>query len=345
MKTILLLLTLIMSVVSFNTAYAADPVSVNIPVYKAITGDKPVENETFRFRLTAIDGAPMPAGSVNGVKTVTISGTGNTTFGAISYMSPGYYSYTISEDAGGNAAYTYDKTVYELSVQVTWKNEAGDELQAVMSLVKQGGTDKQERAIFVNDYACSSVIVDPPVKKVISGDRPSEDSVFTFYLKADHITYPMPAGSVNGVKGVNVTGAGTGDFGDITYTKAGVYTYTVYEKDGHVNGYAYDTTVYSMKVTVSEENGSLNAVREIHDQNGALASELAFTNRYSAGAAPTPTATPVPSATATPAPTNTGKADGPKTGDESMDYIWWILLGAAVIGICTALWLKQKQRR
>jgi pilin isopeptide linkage protein/LPXTG-motif cell wall-anchored protein len=330
-----LLLTIVLSVISFETALAADPVTVNIPVYKAITGDTPAANETFRFRLAAVDNAPMPAGSVNGVKTVTISGTGNTTFGTISYINPGNYNYTISEIAGSNAAYTYDKTVYELCVQVTWKDEAGGELQAVMYLVKQGGQDKQERAMFVNEYTRSSVTIDPPVKKVISGDAPSTDSIFTFYLKANDISFPMPSGSVNGIKSLLITGDGVGDFGEITYTQAGVYTYTVYERDSNAAGYTYDTTVYTMTVTVIEENGRLSIASRIIDDKGALASDLIFTNRFSAGATPTPS----------PGPPPTSRPDGPKTGDESADYIWWIILGLAVIGIGAALWYRRRQER
>lgn len=339
MKILVVLLAVVLSMCACNTALAADSTAtVNIPVYKVITGDTPAKAETFTFRLTAAGNTPMPSGSVNGVKTMTISGAGNTTFGEITYTEPGNYRYTISEAVGGNAAYTYDATVYGLTVQVTWTNEAGGGMQAVMCLVKQGGTEKQEKAVFTNKYTTSAVIVDPPVQKVISGDMPQADSTFTFYMKADKTAYPMPGGSSGGLKSITIKGAGKNDFGNITFTEAGTYTYTVYEQKGGVSGYTYDTTVYAMKVTVIQADGKLSAVQEITDEKGDIASGLIFANKYSAGAAPTVSPTASPTAAAT------GKTDGPKTGDASKDYIWWMLLGAAVIGIAVALCCIRKRK-
>ncbi len=47
---------------------------------------------------------------------------------------------------------------------------------------------------------------------------------------ADNVNYPMPEGSTDGNKTVQVTkDAKTGNFGSVTYTHPGTYTYTVDE--------------------------------------------------------------------------------------------------------------------
>lgn len=314
-----LLLLAIVLVPAGNIALADTPATLSIPVYKVVSGI-PATTETFTFRLSAQNNAPMPAGSVNGVKTVTIAGTGNTTFGAITYTAVGDYLYTISEAAGSSGDYAYDTTVYDLTVQVTWLDQAGGTLQAVMYLVKHGQTEKQERAQFTNTVQTDYVIVDPPVEKRISGDRPSVNSTFTFYLKADNASYPMPEGSTSGVRVVTLTGAGSVDFGNITYTQAGTYTYTVYEKAGSSSGYTYDATVYHMTVVVTETSGKLSATRTITNASGAVQAGLVFTNAYD---------TP----------------DGPKTGDESKAYLWWILIALGLICLVAAFLPGKKNKK
>lgn len=315
----LLLLTITLLVPAGNLALADTPATLSIPVYKVVSGI-PATTETFTFRLSALNNAPMPAGSVNGVKTATIAGTGNTTFGTITYTAVGDYLYTISEVAGTSGDYVYDTTMYDLTVQVTWKDQAGGTLQAVMYLVKHGQTEKQERAQFTNTVLTDYVIVDPPVEKRISGDTPSSSSVFTFYLKADNTTYPMPEGSADGLKSIVINGAGSVDFGNITYTRAGTYTYTVYERTGSASGYTYDTTVYHMTVVITETNGKLSATRTITNASGTVQTGLVFTNAYD---------TP----------------DGPKTGDESKAYLWWILIALGLICLVAAFLPGKKDKK
>lgn len=315
----LLLLAIALLVPVGNLALADTPATLSIPVYKVVSGI-PATTETFVFRLTALDNAPMPIGSVSGVRIVTIAGAGNTTFGTITYTAVGDYRYTISEEAGTSGNYAYDSTVYDLTVQVTWKDQPGGVLQAIMYLVRHGETQKQERAQFTNTVQLNYVIVDPPVEKRISGDRPSTNSTFVFYLKADNASYPMPDGSASGIRTVTVTGPGSTDFGNITYTQVGTYTYTAYEKNGLASGYTYDSTVYHMTVVVTRMNGSLSATRTITNASGVVQTGLVFTNVYD---------TP----------------DGPKTGDESKAYLWWILVALGLICLVVAFLPGRKDKK
>ncbi|MCL2655773.1 MAG: Cna B-type domain-containing protein, partial [Coriobacteriia bacterium] len=86
-------------------------------VQKVISGIKPAQADVFSFLMTPQAGAPMPQGTVNGAKTITIAGEGTANFGSITYTAPGTYSYLITE-VKGNSAYIYDTAAYTLTVVV-----------------------------------------------------------------------------------------------------------------------------------------------------------------------------------------------------------------------------------
>jgi pilin isopeptide linkage protein len=194
-------------------------------------------------------------------------------------------------------------------------------LKAVQYLHKDGETTKQEKALFTNVYQSDSVVVDPPVQKVISGDTPSTSGTFVFYLKADDNAFPMPSGSTGGTAVLSITGAGTKDFGNITFTQTGTYTYAVYERKGSLGGYKYDSTIYTMKIVVTRDSGgNLVATRTITNAAGTVQSGLTFVNEYD-------------------------ESTDPKTGDSSLRSLWWILLLVAGAGVGAALYIRKKQKK
>ncbi len=194
-------------------------------------------------------------------------------------------------------------------------------MKAVQYLHKDGETTKQEKALFTNVYQSDSVVVDPPVQKVISGDTPSTSGTFVFYLKADDNAFPMPSGSTGGTAVLSITGAGTKDFGNITFTQTGTYTYAVYERKGSLGGYKYDSTIYTMKIVVTRDSGgNLVATRTITNAAGTVQSGLTFVNEYD-------------------------ESTDPKTGDSSLRSLWWILLLVAGAGVGAALYIRKKQKK
>lgn len=111
------------SVFFVSNKYVVPITSEDPPIQKKITGDRPARTAEFTFIMTAqSENAPMPAGSIDGEKTITIKGAGSTEFGAIIFTEPGTYSYAISEKNTGTAGYTYDKEMYTLTYEVTQKN-------------------------------------------------------------------------------------------------------------------------------------------------------------------------------------------------------------------------------
>ena len=129
------------------------PAKHDPPVKKVITGDKPVETETFYFTLTPVsntaglDEMPMPEGSSGSSKTVTVTGEGETEIGIITFNAPGQYIYRVVETAGSNSNYTYDGSTYQIIYDVT---EGENSLQASRKYLKDG--KEVEEIVFTNEY-------------------------------------------------------------------------------------------------------------------------------------------------------------------------------------------------
>lgn len=173
----------------------------------------------------------------------------------------------------------------------------------------------------VNKYPA---VIDPPVQKLLGGDTPDIASAFSFALKADDPKYPMPSGSSNGVKMMNITGAGSSEFGKIAYYQPGTYTYTCYEVNNGIAGYTYDTSTFTMKVVVVDAGDRLLASKTIVRSNGNAADGFAFGNWY------TKTAVAPAVVNNAPAPTN---PDVPKTADDLPLYLFILMFAAGSIGI------------
>lgn len=177
----------------FVNQYKTTAVKVDPPVEKRVSGNTPASKETFTFAMKAADAAnPMPEGSKDGMKTVTIQGAGKVEFGEYEYTQPGTYSYEISEVAGSNKEYTYDSTVYMLTDLVTDQ----DGILAVTRTITRADGTMVEGSVFTNKYtkATSGTIgkttpgatVDKAVKKLVysikTGDPKAIGSLVLLFL-------------------------------------------------------------------------------------------------------------------------------------------------------------------
>lgn len=142
----------------------------------------------------------------------------------------------------------------------------------------------------VTNTICTPVVSDPPIKKVIEGDTPSENATFQFTLKAlrqltadgkeiPGAELPMPEGADGQVKTVTVQGAGEYEFGNIEFSMPGTYIYQMSEVDTKVERYTYDTSVYIVTYKVTQNDDHLDVVRTI-TKDGAEAETTQFTNMY-----------------------------------------------------------------
>lgn len=128
--------------------YTPDLPPEELPIEKKVKGD-PSEKAKFTFILTAENpDNPMPAGSNNGVKEITVQGAGVGKFGEIKFEKPGDYKYTIVEKNEGLKGYTYDSTVYTLTFHVS---QGYNCLITELTIVDSDGNTVEEIA-FTNKY-------------------------------------------------------------------------------------------------------------------------------------------------------------------------------------------------
>lgn len=233
----------------------------------------------FTFALTSHDGAPMPEGSKDGVKTVANTGTGFT-FGRMDYDKPGTYVYTVTEQAGRDPTIGYSTQAYDVTVTVT---DQGGMLSAT--------ADRQATDVrFDNTYTPTPVDVTVKAGKRLTG-RDLNDGEFAAELKDSDgnllqtkrfARVPRDAQSD---KATDVReGEGTLEFDKLTFDRAGVYTYTVTEQDGNLGGVTYDRTVHTVTVTVTEDAKTHRLVAAVSYSDGEGGEEgILFRNTYRPG--------------------------------------------------------------
>ncbi|MGN8762528.1 Spy0128 family protein [Oribacterium sp. HCP3S3_B9] len=126
------------------------------PVRKVITdqyGNSITSDEKFEFVMTPSADAPMPEGTAAGTPKTVTAGAGEIEFGEISYTTVGGpYVYTFTEKAGSNARWTYDDSVYTMTVNVI--RNAEDKLEAQKTITKNGA--EVSIVEFKNSYRKSS---------------------------------------------------------------------------------------------------------------------------------------------------------------------------------------------
>ena len=228
----------------------------------------------FTFALTSHDGAPMPEGSKDGVKTVANTGTGFS-FGRMDYDKPGTYVYTVTEQAGRDPTIGYSTQAYDVTVTVP------DQGGMLSASVDRQATDVR----FDNTYTPTPVDVTVKADKHLAG-RDLNDGEFAAELKDSDgnllqtkrfARVPRDAQSD---KATDVReGEGTLEFDKLTFDRAGVYTYTVTEQDGDLGGVTYDRTVHTVTVTEDADSHTLTAKTEYSTENGSE-DGIRFTNTY-----------------------------------------------------------------
>ena len=233
----------------------------------------------FTFKLTSHDGAPMPEGSKDGVKTVHNTGTGFT-FGRMDYDKPGTYVYTVTEQAGHDPTIGYSTQAYDVTVTVT---DQGGMLTAT--------ADRQTNDIrFDNTYTPTPVDVTVKADKHLTG-RDLNDGEFTAELKdmdgnlLQTKRFARVPRDAQSDKATDVReGEGTLEFDKLTFDRAGVYTYTVTEQDGNLGGVTYDRTVHTVTVTVTEDAKTHRLAAAVSYSNGEGGEEvILFRNTYRPG--------------------------------------------------------------
>lgn len=177
----------------------------------------------------------------------------------------------------------------------------GNTITGKIVALEDGKIPADNKLEFTNNYSASSVTLEAKdglsAKKMLEGRDWADGDSFTVQLAAKDGA-PMPNGAKDGVATVEFTkNTQKATFGDITYTKPGMYTYTISEvipgSDAGADGMSYSAARYTATVVVEDKQAgalvvkSVKVVQECNDArvdtNTDVSDKVAtFTNRYDA---------------------------------------------------------------
>lgn len=175
----------------------------------------------------------------------------------------------------------------------------GNTIEGKIAALVDGEIPASNKLEFTNNYSASSVTLKAKdglsAKKVLEGRDWADGDSFTVRLTAED-GVPMPKDAKSKVETVELTEkTQTATFGDITYTKPGIYTYTIKEvipgSNAGADGISYSAASYTAKVVVEDNQAGALVVKSVEvvqvrdDAGEPAAAEVAdkiatFTNRY-----------------------------------------------------------------
>lgn len=272
---------------TYGTATEGRDVSTAGLFTKTLKGRDWAEGDSFQFTLTGEDGAPMPEGSADGSKTVSVTAAGTKAgdrvafdFGSIRYTlddikDAGFaevggkrvraktFTYTVSEvrpaDGSAIAGVAYDGHAATMTVTVT-DDGSGNLTASTPAIAQASGGDFVNTYTTGLDYSARAGVL---LSKTLSG-RDMEAGQFAFTVTADDET-AAKLGLKTGKDAYAVAAAddGEADFidliggaakGDVTFTDADAgktYSFTVTETKLGGDGYTNDTAPRTVTIAPS----------------------------------------------------------------------------------------------
>lgn len=221
--------------------------------------------------ITALDGAP--ANAVPSTITFADNRTQTLQINSNAFPTDGVYRYQVKERKGDNPGVAYDSRTWILTVTVT------DDLTTFTRRITANTTcdGVQSDAIqFTNTYKAQPVSVRFRARKTLAD--PDHTGI---QLQAGQYEFTCVEDKTGGQVGTAKTNDQRGDvlFDTISYTKTGVYDYTLSEVQGDRGGITYDATKHHVRVTVTD-NGEGQLLADVKYDNGTNIPE--FTNTYHA---------------------------------------------------------------
>lgn len=273
---------------TYGTAAEGRDVSTAGLFTKTLKGRDWAEGDSFQFTLTGEDDAPMPEGSADGSKTVSVTAAAGTKastkvafdFGTIRYTlddirDAGFaevggkrvraktFTYTVSEvrpdDGTAIAGVAYDGHAATMTVTVT-DDGSGNLTASTPAIAQASGGDFVNTYTTGLDYSARAGVL---LSKTLSG-RDMEAGQFAFTVTADDET-AAKLGLKTGKDAYAVAAAddGEADFidliggaakGDVTFTDADAgktYSFTVTETKLGGDGYTNDTAPRTVTIAPS----------------------------------------------------------------------------------------------
>lgn len=305
--------------VTFVNKYDADGGTTNIDGTKDYTdnvGGNPINADKFTFKIEALGGydtdnpqtnpytygvdeVPLPAGSDKASHSKTVYNTGyNFTFGTIAFDGGDLgrtYEYKVTElaqnkDGRAEAGMTYDKTEHTVKVTVTEvSDDDGTHIVATPDITPQelkftNTYDPADATLTGNDAIHGT--------KTLTGRGMKAGETFYFQLKATNANAQSVLPNAQTVKVTSLTdGSANFDFGEMSFSKVGKYTFTVNEvadengtETTNGSGMTYDSNICTVTVDVTDnKQGALVAdVTYSNSTHSSVADKAQFNNTYEA---------------------------------------------------------------
>lgn len=291
------------------TPTASEGVPAHFALRKTFTGHEWTNDYAFEFKLSPVDGAPMPKANQDAGVTIDNEGNAHKTisaptgdskdtatfdFGAISYDKAGTYEYTVTEVKGDHGGVTYDSSTVNITVEV--KDVTG-QLVATATVVGS----------FTNTYKTSAEynadgVGGLDITKQVT-NHAMADGQFSFTIEATGDNAEAAAKKLDIQNGVSTevksaaadagvaTSLKSNPFETVSFDKSDddvTYTYTIKENgktgEGDYKNYVLDTNTYTVEITPTDNGDGTMTVKTV--VNGTEYSNqratVAFVNSYQA---------------------------------------------------------------
>lgn len=281
-------------------------------VYNDTTEDNPYEGGKFSFKLEAqggfvtdsgnpddltiaAAGTPMPAGAQDNAVTTTNVGS-DFTFPAITFDgndAGNTYVYKVTEVNTGEPGMAYSNA--EHTVQISVKEVIDGDGTHIVATV-QAPYNNPQNLVFENTYdpADATLTGDDAIHgtKTLTGRDMKDGETFFFQLTATNDNAQSVLPNAQTVEVTSLTdGSANFDFGEMSFSKVGKYTFTVNEvadqngtetTDG--SGMTYDSNVCTVTVNVTDNHdGTLKAdVTYSNSAHSSVTDKAQFNNTYKA---------------------------------------------------------------
>lgn len=286
----------------FTNTYSATG-TTSIEVTKDLKGrknDEWIDGDAFTFTISVPEGEDygtdvvMPQSATLTINKDTADHKAS--FGDITFNKAGDYEFKVTEVNDRKNNVTYSTEEYTVSVRVEDKD--GNGIFTVTPKITNSAGDEVESIVFENTYTPSSVTLTGDAvihgTKTLTGRDSKENETFNFTLtedeKNDKLGYTIAEnGNVASVGSLTDGQASGFNFGGITFTKRGTYTFYVSEvlpeganeSNGYtLEGVTYDNHQETVTVTVTDDYTNNTLVPTVKYDEGA--DGVAFTNKYDA---------------------------------------------------------------
>lgn len=281
-------------------------------VYNDTTGDNPYEGGKFSFKLEAQGGfvtdsgnagnltitaadTPMPDNAQDNA--VTTSNVGeNFTFPTITFDgndAGNTYVYKVTEVNTGEYGMTYSNAEHTVQISVEEVTD-GDGTHIVATV--QAPYNNPQNLVFENTYdpADATLTGTDAIHgtKTLTGRDMKAGETFYFQLKATNDNARSVLPTAKTVEVASLTdGSADFNFGDMSFSKVGLYTFTVNEvadengaETGNGSGMTYDSNVCTVTVNVTDNHdGTLKAdVTYSNSAHSSVTDKAQFNNTYEA---------------------------------------------------------------